>query len=155
MWKNKHVVVAMLIAPILAILAWFAVDYLVAERPHAAKRGAAYPLAAKSNCRYESGQCDLENEDVEISIKPLAYSASQVSLQLTSRVPLQQATVGLAERGGELAPVRMSSGNADNTEWGALIPVPANDDSVLRVAIIANDTTFFAEVPVVFLVSGK
>ena len=51
MWKNKHVVVAMLVAPILAILAWFAVDSMVAERAHSAKPGASYKLVAKSNCR--------------------------------------------------------------------------------------------------------
>jgi NADH:ubiquinone oxidoreductase subunit 3 (subunit A) len=61
MFKNWHVIIAMIVAPILAVLAWFAVDYFVAERPHAAKEGAAYSLIAKSNCRYDSGQCDLEN----------------------------------------------------------------------------------------------
>jgi hypothetical protein len=31
MWTNKHVIIAMLVAPVLAIMAWFAVDYLVAR----------------------------------------------------------------------------------------------------------------------------
>jgi hypothetical protein len=29
MWKNKHVVVALIVAPILAILAWYAVGSLI------------------------------------------------------------------------------------------------------------------------------
>lgn len=155
MWKNKHVVVAMLVAPLLAILAWFAVDLLVAERPHAARKGAAYPLIAGSSCRYESGRCDLANEDFELAITPGEILAKQVSIQLTSRFPLQQATVGLAEGGEEQPPVRMSSGNAEMTEWSAKIPAPVSDESMLRVAVTADGTTFFAEVPVLFLVSRE
>jgi len=70
MFTNKHVIIAMLVAPVLAIMAWFAVDYFIGERPHAAKEGAAYTLIAKSNCRYDSGQCDLENSDFKLNLRP-------------------------------------------------------------------------------------
>jgi hypothetical protein len=43
MWKNKHVVIAMIVAPILAVLAWFAVGALVGEKAQVAKPGGAYP----------------------------------------------------------------------------------------------------------------
>ena len=76
MFSNKHVLVAMLVAPVLAIMAWFAVDYFVAERPHAAEEGATYTLLAKSNCRYASGKCDLENADFELTIRPSMRTAT-------------------------------------------------------------------------------
>ena len=38
-YKNKHVVVAMLVAPVLALIGYFSVDALVAEKPHAAQAG--------------------------------------------------------------------------------------------------------------------
>ena len=152
MWKNKHIVVAMLVAPVLAIMAWFAVDYLVAERPQSAQPGAAYPLVAKSNCRYDSGRCDLENADFEISLLPLQITPTQVSIRLESRFPLQQATLGLVEQGTAAAPVRMSADGGDNTAWLAQIAAPASSDSLLRVGVVSDDATFFAEVPVVFLV---
>ena len=68
MWKNKHVILAMLIAPVLAIIAWFSVDYFVAERPHEARPGASYPLVAKPNCRRLSERCDLVNEDFRLGM---------------------------------------------------------------------------------------
>ena len=61
MFKNKHFIVALLIAPILAIIAYFGVDIAVSEKPHAAKKGQSYKLVSKSNCRYTSGLCDMEN----------------------------------------------------------------------------------------------
>lgn len=152
MLKNKHVIVAMLVAPVLAILAWFAVDYMVAERPQPATQGGAYPLVAKSNCRYDSGRCDLENADFELSLLPLEISSSQVTLSLTSRFPLQQATIALVEDGTEASPVQMSGKNAERTEWGGAIALPGNDEASLRIAVASSGTTFFAEVPVVFLV---
>jgi hypothetical protein len=152
MLKNKHVIVAMLVAPVLAIMAWFGVDYFVAERPQPATDGGAYPLVAKSNCRYDSGRCDLENADFEMTLRPLDISSSQLTLELTSRFPLQQATIALVDKGAEAMPLQMSGKNAEKTEWGGTISSPAGDDSSLRIAVISGGTTFFAEVPVVFLV---
>ena len=63
MFKNKHVIIALIVTPILAALAWIGVGQLMGEKPHAARPGQSYPLVEKSNCRYESGACDLENED--------------------------------------------------------------------------------------------
>ena len=51
MWKDKHVVMAMIVAPILAIFAWVGVDYIVAEKAQPAEPGSMYPLVARSNCR--------------------------------------------------------------------------------------------------------
>ncbi len=152
MWKNKHVVVAMLVAPVLAVLAWFAVDYFVAERPHSAEPGAAYPLVAKSNCRYDSGRCDLENADFEIALLPQRITPGAVSIRLESRFPLQQATLGLVEKGIAAPPVRMQADDEEKTAWLAQITAPASSDSMLRVGVVSDDATFFAEVPVVFLV---
>ena len=152
MWKNKHVVVAMLVAPVLAVLAWFAVDYFVAERPSSAEPGAAYPLVAKSNCRYDSGRCDLENADFEISLLPQRITPAAVSIRLESRFPLQQATLGLVEQGVAAPPVRMQADGEEKTAWLGDITAPAASDSILRVGVVSEDATFFAEVPVVFLV---
>jgi hypothetical protein len=152
MWKNKHVIVAMLVAPILAILAWVLVDHFVAEQPLAARAGGAYPLVARSNCRYDSGSCDLANADFEITLSPVDITDTEIVVALSSSHALQQATVGLVEGGGEQAPVRMSSTQSDARGWSATLTAPASDESVLRIAVIAGESTFFAEVPVVFMV---
>ncbi|MDJ0749336.1 MAG: hypothetical protein QNJ11_07615 [Woeseiaceae bacterium] len=151
MFKNKHVVIAMLVAPVLAIMAWFAVDYFIGERPHAAKPGSAYTLVAKSNCRYASGQCDLENADFKLSVRPGMVSASSIALTLSASHALQSAAMGLVDGDDAPPPAPMTRTDDTGTEWQALLPNPAAADATIRVAVTANDATWYAEVPVVFL----
>lgn len=154
MFKNWHVIIAMIVAPILAVLAWFAVDYFVAERPHAAEEGAAYTLIAKSNCRYDSGQCDLENSDFKLSIRPMSISANSVQLEMTSAFALQSATLGLVNDGAPAAPSPMNATNAEALHWTTRIDRPAGESSTIRVAVTADGATWYAEVPTVFLYPG-
>ena len=155
MFRNKHVVVAMLVAPVLAIMAWFAVDYFVAERPHAAKPGAAYGLIAKSNCRYDSGQCDLENGDFELSLRPIDVATGTVSVELRSRFPLQQATIGYLDERPDALPTGMESTDPEATLWSAALAVPSSDAATIGVAVIAQGATYYAEIPAVFLNAGR
>ncbi len=149
MWKNKHVVVAMLVAPVLAIIAWFAVDQIVAEKPHAAQPGEAYSLLARSNCRYDSGQCDLVNGDFELTLRPSDMAAASVGIELVSKHALETATIGLADAGA--SPFAMAATDSSALRWTASIARPVPDNSSLRIAVIAEGTTYYAEVPVVFL----
>jgi len=151
MFKNKHVVVAMLVAPVLSILAWFAVDYFVSERPHAAKIGTTYSLIAKSNCRYDSGQCDLENGEFELTLRPTEIGESMITLNLESRFALQQATVGLVNNGIETEPSGMVSAGTGATDWSTMLARPQSDESTLRIAVVAQGATYYAEVPIVFM----
>ncbi|MEJ2602095.1 MAG: hypothetical protein P8172_02170 [Gammaproteobacteria bacterium] len=154
MWKNRHVVVAMLVAPVLAILAWFAVDWFVAERPHAAKPGQDYPLVARSNCRYESGRCDLANEDFRLSILPdTSAGTGGTSLVITSRFPLTAAAIGLAaQAGGPSEPVAFEPAGDDRMRWtGRLPPLPPGAAATLQIVVSAAGSHYFAEVPTIFL----
>jgi hypothetical protein len=154
MFTNKHVVVAMLVAPVLAILAWFAIDYFLAERPHAAQPGGSYKLVAKSNCRYDSGQCDLENGDFELTLQPTEVMSTTVALVMRSKFPLQQATIGFIDNESQSAPSKMVSTAPDATEWSATLAVPTGDVLMLGIAVSAQDTHYFGEVPVAFLELG-
>lgn len=69
MFKNKHFIIALLIAPILSLIAYFGTDMALSEKPHAAKEGESYKLASKSNCRYTSGLCDMENGDFKVKFR--------------------------------------------------------------------------------------
>ena len=151
MFRNKHLIVAMLIAPVLAITAWFAIDYFVAERPHAAKEGAAYTLIAKSNCRYDSGQCDLENGEFKLSIRPTSVTADYVRLEMTSAFPLQSATVGLVNDGDPATPSPMEPTTDEALRWTTRIDRPNGDNSTILIAVMAQRATWYAEVPTVFL----
>lgn len=151
MFTNKHVVVAMLVAPVLAIMAWFAIDYLLSERPHAAQPGADYQLIAKSNCRYDSGECDLENGDFELSLRATEITATGITLSLRSRFPLQHATIGFIDAGVQAMPAKMSSIDSSATQWSATLTQPADNPSTLGIAVSSNGTNYFAEAPTAFL----
>lgn len=154
MFKNWHLIIAMIVAPILAVMAWFAVDYFVAERPHAALEGAAYTLIAKSNCRYDSGQCDLENSDFKLSIRPTSITASGVQLEMTSAFPLQSATLGLVNDGTPASPSPMTATSNEALHWTTRMDSPVGENSIIRVAVTAEGVAWYAEIPTVFLVAA-
>ena len=113
------------------------------------------PAAAsvvRSNCRWESGECDLANNDLQMTILPLELGAQYTRLAIDSEFPLAQATFALVLNGNEVvanaeqdiapeAPVRMT----------VTIPAFADPEAVLRVAVTVQESLYFAEVPVVFM----
>jgi hypothetical protein len=151
MWKNKHVVVALIVAPILSILAWYAVGNLIGEKPKAAERGMTYKLVARSNCRYASGSCSLHNADFELTLEPEMLAASSVALTMTSSHALQSAALGLSDGDSAPAPSPMTRTADDGTRWQGLLPRPQSPDAQIRVAVTAQGATWYAEVPVAFL----
>jgi hypothetical protein len=150
--KNKHIVLAMFVAPVLAIMAYFATDSLVSEEPHKAETGEQYKLAARSNCRYQSGLCTLHNGDVEIDIRLNRLSTSTgepfVELLLQSNTPLQQALVSLGSN--DARPVALS-GEPDMLSWRSDLEATLSADAELRLAVMISGTAFYASVPTVFI----
>jgi hypothetical protein len=152
MWKNKHVVIAMIVAPILAILAWVGVGQIVGEKAHVAEPGAAYPLVARSNCRWESGECELHNNDLEMTILPLELGAQYTKLSLDSEFPLAQATFALLSNGSEVvANAEYDSSPDAPAQMIVTIPAFADPEATLRVAVTVRESLYFAEVPVIFM----
>ena len=152
MWKNKHVVIAMIVAPILAVLAWFAVGQIAGEKAHVAEPGAAYPLVARSNCRWASGECDLVNNDLELTILPLEIGSQYTRLALDSEFALAQATFALLVDGEEVVAAAEHDASPDATaQMTVTIPAFADPEAVLRVAVTVDESLYFVEVPVVFM----
>ena len=151
MWKNKHIVVALIVAPILSILAWFAVGQIAGEKPKPAEAGNTYKLVARSNCRYASGSCNLPNADFELTLEPGMLTASSVALTMSASHALQSAALGLIEPGLASQPSPMTRADDDGTQWQGLLPRPASAAAMIRIAVTAQDATWYAEVPVVFL----
>lgn len=145
MWKNKHIIVALLVAPVLALIAYFGVDAAVSEKPHEARDGATYPLRVMSNCRYESGECELTNGDVKLRLT----QDSEGAWLLFSEVALRGVLLGV-EGQGEPQPMRAldSDGFAwsmDGSAWGTSVP------KALRLVVAARSSQYFAEVPTTFV----
>ncbi|NCF24193.1 MAG: hypothetical protein GWP60_06610 [Gammaproteobacteria bacterium] len=152
MWKNKHVIIALIVAPILAILAWFAVGQIAGEKAQVAEPGGAYPLVARSNCRWESGECELVNNDLKMTILPLELGAQYTRLSLDSEFPLAQATFALLSDGNEVVASAEYDASPDAAaQMTVTIPTYADPEGMLRVAVTVRESLYFAEVPVVFM----
>ena len=147
-----HVAIALIVAPILAILAWFAVGEIAGEEAKVAEPGAAYPLVARSNCRWASGECELHNNDLEMTILPLELGAQYTRLSLDAEFPLAQATFALLVNGREVAaPAEHDTSPDAPAQMTVTIPAFADPEAVLRVAVTVQESLYFAEVPVVFM----
>lgn len=152
MLKNKHVIAALIITPLLAIGGYFMLDAFVGEKPHAAQAGKSYPLVALPNCRYTSGKCTLKNNDFKIELGAGAPGAGVVTLQLQSAYPLQVAKMALvddAQQDGE--PEAMQPADAAGQQWQIALKGSASEQSVLRVVVVANGAFYFGETGLAFL----
>ena len=145
MWKNKHVIIALLVAPVLAIIAWFAVDRMVAEEPQAAQPGGAYELVAKPNCRYASGECELVNNEFRLEF---ALADGVMTLRSSHALEaVQIATGDTPEAFG--APRAFAAVDADGREWTlAFGAAPAS--GAMRVLVSAGGASYYAETSLAF-----
>lgn len=149
--KNKHVILAMFVAPVLAIIAYFATDYVVSEKPRQAEQGGIYKLAARPNCRYQSGVCTLYNGDVEVSIRIERVSASIIKLILQANLPVQHALASFAADGAEAQPKTLYRSAADQGTWNAEFEQVDPQQQTLRLAVQIAESFFYAETPTVFI----
>ncbi|CAM2982370.1 hypothetical protein [Vibrio rarus] len=150
MFKNKHFIVALLVAPILAVITYFGVDMAVSEKPHAAKQGKSYKLISKSNCRYTSGLCDFENGEFKVQFRSEKLTSDSLQLTLKSKFPLQGIKVALADE-ADANPIAMTSTNQDMRNWAVSLPVTDIKNKKLRIAVQANDTLYYGETETTFV----
>jgi hypothetical protein len=148
---------AMFIAPALAVIAYFAVDHVVSEVPHAAVQGSSYKLAAKSNCRYKSGTCTLENGDIEIKLRAEYLGDDYLKIMMTSAVPVKSALISFVsqadEDGREITPVEpvpMVASSDRGLEWTVNVDRFSVDRGILRLALNIADVLYYAETTTVF-----
>lgn len=152
MFKNKHVIMAMIIAPILAIMAYIGVDLMVKENPKAATAGASYPLVAKSKCRYESGECTLKNADFSTTVK-IQEADGIVSLVLNASHPLDGVKVGFSQEGENIensAPQQMNLASENRENWILPVGFKTDENTTLAIALTANGAHYFGQTKMAF-----
>lgn len=148
-FTNKHAVTAMIVAPLLAIMAWFGAGQFAGETPEAAVPGQAYPLMEQSNCRYASGACDVENETFRLRLTAAVVGGSE--LLLTSAHPLDGVVVGIGLPEEETQPDTMRAVDSERREWRVKLdaaPMPAQR---IRLVAMALGSSYFADVDTAFL----
>lgn len=136
----------MVVAPILAVISYFAVDMVVKEAPKVAVLGQSYPLVARPNCRYTSGVCTLANSDFESKLV-VVKEANRDVLQLTASHTLQDVKIGFSRVDDEppAAPQSMSAQDVEHKVWSIKLPVVADKNNKLVVAILSNGSHYYAE----------
>ena len=145
-FTNKHVVVALLVAPVLAIGAWYAVGLIGAEPPQKALPGQSYPLVAKSNCRYASGQCSLENGDIELELTPVTSNGT-LSLKITSNRSIGRVMLGL---GLDTDPPKPEEAPYDASSKSWHYAVTENQADKLFFVAEIRGSRYFAKLDTVF-----
>ena len=150
--RNKHVIIAMLVAPVLAVISYFAVDRMVGEVPHAAKAGNSYQLVEKSNCRYQSGRCDLKNGEFNLRLTATHLDNGSVELFLQSEHPLKGVIQALVDaQGKELPPFNMQPADEQGTLWSSQLLVSDASKERVYLAVAANDSLYYADASLTFI----
>jgi hypothetical protein len=145
-WKNKHVVIATLMAPVLALIAYFGVNFIVGEDPRIAEAGNSYKLVEKPNCRYGSGACGLKNADFELTLTFEWLDSGQMRLNLQSEYPLDGVLVASVKgEAGEELPEDMLPVGPDGLTWAIDIPRPDPEQHRLHLVASAAGVLYFGD----------
>ncbi len=153
MFTNKHVVIALIVAPVLSVLAWFAIGSLTGEQAAPAQPGRDYPLVAKSSCRWASGVCELENQDFELTLR---YSDAGMLL-LHSAHPLEGVLVSVYDpaASGDIPPVALLPVDEAGHDWRH----PASDvpeaGERIRLVAAADGSRYYGEMSSQFAQPGN
>jgi hypothetical protein len=148
-FRNRHIVIAMLVAPLLAVLAWFSVGLLVSEKPLPARGGSSYPLVEQSSCRWASGSCELENGDLQLSLR--IGEAVGLSLRLHSSHALDGVQLAFAAPGANPLPRSMSRADDTGREWSLSVDELPSKEQRIRLVVSRSGSAFFADASTAFL----
>lgn len=155
-FKHRHVVVAGLVAPVLALGAYFAVGYMFGESPQAAVEGRSYSLVEKPNCRYDSGSCGLKNNDFELDLSYRRMGGNRMMLDLESAFPLEGVMLAVVrDENDDQTPMPMNSAAAGGSSWTMEIMVSDPDSQRIRLVASAGGALYFGDVSTRFTMADQ
>ena len=150
--KNKHLVIATLMAPILALVGYFGINAMLSEEPHAAEAGQSYKLLEKPNCRRSGGNCGLKNGDFELNLSAEWPNDNQLLISLRSAHPLNSVLVELVENETDQnQPVKMRPMGTDGLSWSVDIAHPDPDSHRLHLVASSGESLYFGDIAMKFI----
>jgi len=150
-WKNKHLLVATVAAPVLALVSYYGIGAIFGEKPKPAEVGQSYQLVEKSNCRYGSGLCGLKNVDFELTLSFERSPSGRLLLNLVSENPLDGVKLALVQNGiDEEVPRDMRPASNDGLNWSIDIPLPDPERDRLHLVASSMQTLYFGDVATKF-----
>ena len=138
---KKHIITACFVTPILAFLGYFSVDYFVGEKVQKAEVGKSYALIAKSNCRYSSGVCTMENGNFELIIS--LSDNNLFTIESHHFLTALEITVDDTQQ------YKFISDNAKT--WTGYVTEAFDSNSNLRIVAAADKTLYFGETQMEFI----
>ena len=150
-WKNKHLLIATLMAPILGLLTYFVVGSMVSEKPQAAQAGQSYTLVEMPNCRYSSGLCGLKNADFMLELSFDRLGGDQLLLKLRSEHPLDGVMLAqMVNENEESQPKPMRAEGGDGLNWSQEIWNPDPQKQRLHLVATSNDSFYIGDAALKF-----
>ena len=150
-WKNKHLVIATLMAPVLALIAYFGINAIVGESPHAAEAGQSYLLVEKPNCRNRIGHCGLKNGDFQLTLSFEKLASGHLLLKLDSVHPLDGVMLAVVENeSDDERPVAMRAAGNDGLTWSLDITRPDPERHRLHLVASAGQVLYLGDVTTSF-----
>jgi hypothetical protein len=131
---SRHLVIALMVAPLLAVAGWWASGLLYSQEPGPAQKGGVYPLLEKSNCRYASGQCLLENIDFTIALTYVSGLDGHFLLARASH-PLSDILLAVGED-EQSAPQSMDRRGTNSREWR--LALDGRPGAAARIRLVAR-----------------
>ena len=152
--RNRHVLVAALVAPVLALIAYFASDYFFGETPQVAVEGQSYPLVEKPSCRWESGYCGLKNNEFELDLQVREVDGETLLL-LESVFALEGVMLSVGREEAEGAPpAPMQAADEEGRRWSLPLFVPAPGQDRIRLVAAADGSLYYGDVSTEFMRSA-
>lgn len=152
MWSNKHVVIAMLMAPVLALIAYFGMGAWMGEDAIVAEPGQSYQLVEKPNCRYQSGLCGLKNNKFELTITFERSGSGYLFLKLESSHPLEGVLLAhVRGQDKEDQPVQMNPVGAEGLSWSLEMETPNSEQDRIHLVASAGGAFYFGDVATKFM----
>lgn len=143
-------------APLLALLAWFAIDFFTGETPHAAVQGQSYALVEKPNCRYDSGLCGLKNNDFELELSYRRISGDRLTLDLTSVFPLDGVLLAVViSETDDKNPVPMKPAAPGGLKWSLDVRIAEPESDRIRLVASAQGTVYYGDASTQFILADR
>jgi hypothetical protein len=148
--KNKHLIIAMIVAPVLSILAWFATGEFSGEVPQPALSGSSYQLLEKSNCRYEGGTCVLENEDFKLTLTMTGESPAHI-LIVSSQYPLDRLLIAVGASEQNTEPTAMRKADSRGLVWRLPMLETVAPEERIQLVAFTRGSSYFGDAATAFL----
>jgi hypothetical protein len=148
---NRHVKVAIVVAPLLGIGGYIIADYFQSPQEEqqlmqAARQHAAIPMRTRQPCQIDSTGCMVTAERLSVTV-----SARDGHYWLTSTQAVDGVTITLAQGDKETRGLRMQAVD-DRLHWTTRIRELTNldDEQVVNMRVVVNydNSFYYAQLPV-------